>query len=198
MAIVCICVIGFQQKNKQSRDINTNYCFSSLKKVLFTLLSIITIFNFSLNLYSLKSLILMVGQMGKNQPKTEFEMKDSKSSNIFGDHRDKHLQTSTDDSNIEKLISKQASSALLSLLFYSILMFTLPFAAFFGIRHFLREHSDLSEFAITSLSVSSSVITVYIIIALYAYKAYNEKEVNLPAEKCEEKIEAETCSKKLK
>lgn len=84
------------------------------------------------------------------------------------------------DSNVEQLITSQATSALLYLLFYSILMFTLPFAAFFGTRHILTEHTDLSEFTITSLSVSSSVITVYVIIGLYAYKAYNEKEIIIP------------------
>lgn len=134
--------------------------------------------------------------MGKKETKTKFGLNDAKNSNELEDHRDEWHYTAIDDS--EKLISKQASSALLSLLFYSILMFTLPFVAFFGTRHLLREHSDLSDFAITSLSVTSSVITVYIIIALYAYKAYNEKEVILPAQKYLDKNEADNCSKKVK
>lgn len=86
------------------------------------------------------------------------------------------------DENIENLISKQASSALLYLLFFSILMFTLPFAAFFGTQHLLRTCTDFSEFAITSISVASAVVTVYVIIFLYVYKAYKEKEIIIPEE----------------
>lgn len=89
---------------------------------------------------------------------------------------------STYDPHTEKMISNQASSALLYLLFYSILMFTLPFGAFYGTRHWLQEHTDFSVFAISSLSASASVITVYIIIALYAYHAYHEKDVVIPGE----------------
>lgn len=81
------------------------------------------------------------------------------------------------DDKTEILISKQAASALLYLLFYSVLMFTLPFGAFFGTRHLLREYTDYSEATVTYLSVASSVVTVYIIIALYAWKAYTEKDV---------------------
>lgn len=89
--------------------------------------------------------------------------------------------------NTEQMISKQAASALLTLLFYSILMFTLPFGAFFGTRHVLREHTELSDFAVTSLSVTSSVITVYIIIGLYAYKAYNEEDIDTSTERKKQK-----------
>lgn len=88
----------------------------------------------------------------------------------------------TYDPHTERLISNQTSSALLYLFFYSILMFTLPFGVFYGTRHLLEEYTDFSIFAITSLSVSASVITVYIVIALYAYHAYHEKDVVLPGE----------------
>lgn len=94
--------------------------------------------------------------------------------------KQKHCQEqfgTTNDSKTEELISKQAASALLYLFFYSILMFTLPFGAFFGTGYILREHTELSDFATTSLSVTSSVITIYIIIACYAIKGYNEKDV---------------------
>lgn len=79
--------------------------------------------------------------------------------------------------SIDELLTKQANSALLYLLFYSILMFTLPFVAFFGTQHVLRDHTELPEFTITSLSVTSSVISVYVIIGLYAYRAFTEKEI---------------------
>lgn len=84
------------------------------------------------------------------------------------------------DENINKLIEKQASSALLYLLFFSTLMFTLPFGSFFGVQYLLKTYTDLSEFAITAISVSSSVATVYLIIFLYVYIAYKEKEVVIP------------------
>lgn len=84
------------------------------------------------------------------------------------------------DPQTERDISKQASSALLLLFFYSVLMFTLPFGAFFGTRYYLFTHTDYSEFAVTSLSVISSVITIYIIIGLYAWQAYREQDVVIP------------------
>lgn len=119
--------------------------------------------------------------MGKNKRKTKPEF-DSTNFNTLEDHQDEQQCVSTDNLGIEQLISKQATSALLYLLFYSILMFTLPFGAFFGARHLLREYTDFAEFTITSLSVTSSVITMYIIIGLYAYKGYIEKEIIIPEE----------------
>lgn len=88
----------------------------------------------------------------------------------------------TYDEKTEELITQQTYAALLQLLFYSILMFTLPFGAFFGTRHLLREKTDYTEFTINWLSVAASVVTVYLIIALYVYKAYNEKDLVLPNE----------------
>lgn len=89
----------------------------------------------------------------------------------------------TYDLHTKKLISNQASSVLLYLLFCSVLMFTRPFGAFYGTRHWLQEHTDFSVFAISSLSASASVITVYYIIkALYAHHAYHEKDVVIPGE----------------
>lgn len=86
------------------------------------------------------------------------------------------------DPHTELLISKQTSSALLTLFYYSILMFTLPFASFFGARHFLFEHTDWTEFAVTSCAVFASVITIYVIIGLYAWHAYREQDVVLPSD----------------
>lgn len=84
------------------------------------------------------------------------------------------------DPKTEREISKQATSALLLLFFYSVLMFTLPFGAFFGTRHYLFTYTDYSEFAATSLAVISSVITIYVIIGLYAWQAYREQDVVIP------------------
>lgn len=87
------------------------------------------------------------------------------------------------DEHTDKLIAKQASTALLCLLFFSILMFTLPFAAFFGTQHLLRIYSDYADFTITAMSVAASVVTVYLIIFLYVYIAYKEKDVVIPESK---------------
>lgn len=87
------------------------------------------------------------------------------------------------DENTNKLIAKQASTALLCLLFFSMLMFTLPFAAFFGTQHLLKTYTDYSDFAVTAISVASSVVTVYLIIFLYVYIAYKEKEIVIPDSK---------------
>lgn len=73
-----------------------------------------------------------------------------------------------DDDALIPYHTKQASFAMLYLLFFSFLMFTLPFAAFFGTRHFLQEYFHLDQFAVTCWSVLAAVITVNIVIALYA------------------------------
>lgn len=86
------------------------------------------------------------------------------------------------DPYTEQLIWRQTSSALLYLLFYSILMFTLPFGSYFLTKHLLELHTDLSHFGVTAWSVIASVITIYIVIGLYAYHGYHEKDVNIDKE----------------
>lgn len=83
------------------------------------------------------------------------------------------------DPHTEQLIWRQTSSALLYLLFYSILMFTLPFGSYFLAKHLLELHTDLSHFGVTAWSVIASVITIYIVIGLYAYHGYHEKDINI-------------------
>lgn len=124
---------------------------------------------------------------GKESKKSDLDVPGSEqfsSSNMKKNDNvsDRAQFASANDPNIEFLVSRQATSALLYLLFYSVLMFTLPFGAFFGTQYALRNYTELSNFAITSLSVTSAVITVYIIIALYVYHAYNEKDVAIPGE----------------
>lgn len=72
--------------------------------------------------------------------------------------------------------TRQASKAILLLLFYSFLMFTLPFGAFFGTKYFLRDHFNLDGFENTVGSVLAAVITVNLIIVGYAYQAFHEQE----------------------
>lgn len=72
--------------------------------------------------------------------------------------------------------SRQAAFSLLYLFLYSVLMFTLPFGAFFGVRHVLADTFDVTGFPNTCYSVLSAVIVVNLIIVLYAYKGYHETE----------------------
>jgi hypothetical protein len=96
-------------------------------------------------------------------------------------------QTPADDEELIPYHTKQASFALLYLLFFSVLMFTLPFGAFFGTRHALQEYFGVYGFPNTCWSVLASVVTVNIVIALYAISGYleakrEEETVRLHAE----------------
>lgn len=79
-----------------------------------------------------------------------------------------------DDDALIPYHTKQASIALLYLLFFSMLMFTLPFAAFYGVRHILHEYLHIDGFENTAWSVLAAVVTVNIVIALYAMFGFRE------------------------
>lgn len=72
--------------------------------------------------------------------------------------------------------NRQAAFSLLYLFAFSVMMFTLPFAAFFGVRNYLNEHMQVTEFQNTFYSVLASVLTVNSIIVAYAVVAYHETE----------------------
>uniref|UniRef100_A0A8D8P5L8 (northern house mosquito) hypothetical protein n=1 Tax=Culex pipiens TaxID=7175 RepID=A0A8D8P5L8_CULPI len=74
------------------------------------------------------------------------------------------------------LHSKQAAFALLWLLVYSFFMFTLPFVAFYGTKHILADHFDVTGFPNTCGSVLAAVLTVNVIIILYALRGFREAE----------------------
>lgn len=61
-----------------------------------------------------------------------------------------------------------------TLFLYSIAMFTLPFAAFFGIQHFMILEFQTDTFVTNCVSVLAAVITVNFIISCYAYQALHE------------------------
>lgn len=61
-----------------------------------------------------------------------------------------------------------------TLLLYSIAMFTLPFAAFFGVRHYMRLEFQTDTFVTNCVSVLAAVVTVNLIIACYVYQALHE------------------------
>lgn len=98
-----------------------------------------------------------------------------------------------DDDSFIPYHTKQATFALLLLLFFSILMFTFPIAAFYGTRYALHEYLQVDGFPNTCWSVLASVATVNIVIALYAIVGYiearkEERLVNGHAQQSKEKI----------
>lgn len=73
-----------------------------------------------------------------------------------------------DDTELIPFHTRQASWAMLYLLFFSVLMFTLPFGAFFGTRHILHVYFDIYGFQNNCWSVIAAVVTVNLVIAMYA------------------------------
>lgn len=82
----------------------------------------------------------------------------------------------TDEGPLIPEHTKRAALVLANLFLYSVAMFTLPFVAFFGMRHVLSEYYPPNSFMVTAWSVIAAVVVVNIIICVYAYKAYHEKE----------------------
>ncbi|XP_041771739.1 uncharacterized protein LOC121593467 [Anopheles merus] len=74
------------------------------------------------------------------------------------------------------LHSRQAAFAILWLLVYSFAMFTLPFGAFYGTRHVLADRFQIEGFPNTCGSVLAAVVTVNVIIMLYAFRGFREVE----------------------
>lgn len=73
-----------------------------------------------------------------------------------------------EDNELIPFHTRQASWAIIYLLFFSVLMFTLPFGAFYGTRHFLHVYFDIYGFQNNCWSVLAAVVTVNIVIAMYA------------------------------
>ncbi|TGZ32262.1 putative methyltransferase NSUN5 [Temnothorax longispinosus] len=66
-------------------------------------------------------------------------------------------------------------AAVLGTLFlYSVAMFTLPFAAFFGVQRFMILEFQTDTAVTNYISVLAAVVTVNLIISCYAYQALNE------------------------
>uniref|UniRef100_A0A034WMS7 Vacuolar ATPase assembly integral membrane protein VMA21 homolog n=2 Tax=Endopterygota TaxID=33392 RepID=A0A034WMS7_BACDO len=106
--------------------------------------------------------------------------------NMLGDLKDtyplvKHHEGSEDnaveDGQIKDVAFSNDTSALvyLWLIIFSILMFTFPFITFYGVRSWLHESFDISEFYINCWAVLSSVLVVNVIICLYVFKAISEE-----------------------
>lgn len=90
-----------------------------------------------------------------------------------------NLTSSSNSSNEYQLPQhqRQAAFSLLWLFVFSCLMFTMPFGAFFGVRHIVHERfPSAGQFAETGYSVLAAVLTVNMIIGMYALLAYHETE----------------------
>lgn len=90
------------------------------------------------------------------------------------------------------------SAAVLGTLFlYSVAMFTLPFAAFFGIQRFMILEFQTDTAVTNYVSVLAAVVTVNLIISCYAYQALNESIEEKEQSKDEVRVESkESLNKK--
>lgn len=111
--------------------------------------------------------------MGKNKKSTV--VRDVSEQQIDGQQYSVPSGPATVDYSIP-VHSRQAAFSLLYLFLFSVMMFTLPFGAFFGVRHILADRFDITGFPNTCYSVLSAVIVVNLIIVLYAYLGYHETE----------------------
>lgn len=80
----------------------------------------------------------------------------------------------------ERQRNRDTSVALLTLFFFSVLMFTLPFGVFYGMRDLLETRFHIEGFENTCWSVLAAVITVNTIIIAFVYVAYRDttKEIS--------------------
>lgn len=90
------------------------------------------------------------------------------------EEKEEEYDDPADDDALIPYHTKQASFALLYLLFFSFLMFTLPFASFFGVHHLLHSYFHIDGFTNTCWSVLAAVLTVNVVIGLYAIFGFME------------------------
>ncbi|XP_017085032.2 uncharacterized protein LOC108117217 [Drosophila eugracilis] len=82
------------------------------------------------------------------------------------------------DPPVEHYPQEEDTSAevFLWLLAYSVLMFTLPFLGFYGVRSWLQESfPQLDLFTVNCWSVLTAVVVVNLVVAMYVLKAFREK-----------------------
>ncbi|KAL3270188.1 hypothetical protein HHI36_009245 [Cryptolaemus montrouzieri] len=84
----------------------------------------------------------------------------------------------------------QENRAILLLLFFSFLMISLPFGAYFGAQLVLSKFG-VNGFTNVVWSVSAAVLTVNLIIAGYIYMAFKEQEYNDDGTPIEDKPKSE-------
>ncbi|XP_030559870.1 uncharacterized protein LOC115761968 [Drosophila novamexicana] len=89
-------------------------------------------------------------------------------------------EVKTEEMNSEQPDEQSVDKSLevfLWLMAYSVLMFTLPFLGFYGVRTWLDESfPELSTFQVNCYSVLTAVLVVNAIVAMYVLKAVREKD----------------------
>lgn len=80
------------------------------------------------------------------------------------------------------IMAAKQNNPLVILLFYSILMITLPITAFFVSQYIIDHYMNTSTSNSYIYSTACSVIVIHIILGLFVYKAYKEDKV-APIEK---------------
>lgn len=68
------------------------------------------------------------------------------------------------------------TTVLGTLFLYSVAMFTLPFAVFFGVQHLMKVEFHTDRFVTNCVSVFAAVVMVNLIISCYAYQALHEPD----------------------
>ncbi|CAL7940077.1 unnamed protein product [Xylocopa violacea] len=87
-----------------------------------------------------------------------------------------HKENLSLDQNKDQIPIMSFVAVLGRLFLYSIAMFTLPFAAFFGAQHVMKAEFNVDIFVTNCISVFAAVITVNLIIACYVYQAFHEPD----------------------
>ncbi|XP_034484519.1 uncharacterized protein LOC117789587 [Drosophila innubila] len=83
----------------------------------------------------------------------------------------------SDSAQPEEQSGDQSLEVFLWLMAYSVLMFTLPFLGFYGVRNWLDESfPELDTFSKNCYSVLTAVLVVNAIVAMYVLKAVREKD----------------------
>ena len=88
-------------------------------------------------------------------------------------------------------------SVLGTLSLYSMAMFTLPFAAFFGVQHIVQAELQVDRFMTNCISVLAAVITVNLIIFCYAYQAFHEPDDTPEIKEIADQPSKESLNKKI-
>lgn len=108
--------------------------------------------------------------------------------------------SSEDVSSSEEFdLADRSLEVFLWLLAYSVLMFSLPFLGFYGVRSWLNESfPELTTFQVNCYSVLTAVLVVNAIVAMYVLKAMREKDPPpLPNANSEEDEQVEEPKKEL-
>ena len=109
------------------------------------------------------------------------------------DENKAHLQDMSINSEPFANNEESESSALISLFFYSILMFTVPLGGFVTVKQYLEQNLNLGQSYNLLVPIIVAVILVNLIIMLYILRAFREnaKDQSFKARPIEERKKLE-------